>query len=171
MFICVCSLVAREGKNQFAPNLACLFPETRKRTLESQNSGSFQSSSPGKGGSCSSETKHDRGPAPRPKLFVSERKLQEQRRIRGKTLLSSIPGEGGFCCSETLHDRRTARRTKLFRRGDHKNYGHKPENFWVRVSVKMGLGIIIIITTIIVSMIFNDTYRMIRTMASSGLPQ
>jgi hypothetical protein len=37
------------------------------------------SSSTGEGGSCRLETKHDRRTVPRPKLFVSERRLQEQR--------------------------------------------------------------------------------------------
>jgi hypothetical protein len=36
---------------------------------------SVLSSSPGEGGFCSSETKHDRRTAPRPKLFVSVRRL------------------------------------------------------------------------------------------------
>jgi hypothetical protein len=35
--------------------------------------------SPGKDGSISSETKHDRRMAPRPKLFVSAGTLKEQR--------------------------------------------------------------------------------------------
>jgi hypothetical protein len=49
----------------------------------------------------------------------------------------------------------------LFRRGDYRIRGHNPENpFWVRDPVKvLGLGII-------VPMIFNDTYRMIRPMIS-----
>jgi hypothetical protein len=34
----VCSLIARERMNQFAPKLACLFLETRKRCQEGQNS-------------------------------------------------------------------------------------------------------------------------------------
>jgi hypothetical protein len=37
------------------------------------------SSNPSEGGSCSSETKHDRRTASRPKLFVSKRRLQKQR--------------------------------------------------------------------------------------------
>jgi hypothetical protein len=36
------------------------------------------SSIPGEGGSCSSETKNDRRTAPRPKLFVSKKRLQKQ---------------------------------------------------------------------------------------------
>jgi hypothetical protein len=81
MFLClfVCSLIAGEGINRFAPNLACLFLETRKRTQEGQNSEkSVLSSIPFEGGSCSSETKHDRRTAPRSKLFVCfEEKITE----------------------------------------------------------------------------------------------
>jgi hypothetical protein len=40
---------------------------------------SVLSSSSAEGGSCSSETKHRKRTTPRPKLFVSSRRLQEQR--------------------------------------------------------------------------------------------
>jgi hypothetical protein len=36
--VCVYLLTAQEWMNQFAPNLACLFLETRKRFLKGQNS-------------------------------------------------------------------------------------------------------------------------------------
>jgi hypothetical protein len=49
-------------------------------------------------------------------------KLQEN-------VLGSKPCEGGFCSLETKHDRRTVQRAKLFvSAGDHRNWGHKPEN-------------------------------------------
>jgi hypothetical protein len=70
--------------------------------------------SPGEGGSCSSETKHNRRTAPRPKLFVSERRLQKQRHQTRKIVLGSSPGEDGFYSLETKHDKRTAPGPKLF---------------------------------------------------------
>jgi hypothetical protein len=58
---------------KFAPNLA---PETDFRKVNNPIKQNILSSSPGEGGSCSSETKHDRRTAPRPKLFVSTRRIQ-----------------------------------------------------------------------------------------------
>jgi hypothetical protein len=83
--------------------------------------------------------------------------------INPKTVLGSSPDEDGFSSSETKHDRRTAPRQNLFllARRLQKLKSRSREMSWVRVSVKMlGLGIIIF------SMIFNDTYRMIRPMIS-----
>jgi hypothetical protein len=78
--VCVCSLIAREWTYWFAPNLACLFLETRKRFCKGQNSRkSVLSLIPGEGGSCSSKTKHDRRTAPRPKWFFSKRRFEELR--------------------------------------------------------------------------------------------
>jgi hypothetical protein len=57
---------------------------------------SVLSSSPSEGGSCTSEIKHDRRTAPRPKLFVSKRRLQEQRPQPQKSVLGSSPGENVF---------------------------------------------------------------------------
>jgi hypothetical protein len=75
--------------------------------------GYFLGSSPN-GSFCTSETKHDIKSAPRPKLFVSARRLQEQRPQPRKICLGSSPGEDGFCNSETKHDRRTVPRSQLF---------------------------------------------------------
>jgi hypothetical protein len=131
---------------------------------------SVQSSSPSEGGSCSSETKHNRRTAPRPKLFASTRKLQEQRPQLRKPVLCSNHGEDGFCSSETKHDIRRVPRPELFvsagRLLEVRSQSLKLS--WVRVSVKMlGLWIIIIIIIIvIVYVILNDTYRMIRPMVS-----
>jgi hypothetical protein len=81
----VCTLLALERINRFAPNLVCLFLETKTKTQEGQNSGiNVLSSSPGDGGSCNSETKHDRSTAPRPKLIVLKRRLQELRSLTQK---------------------------------------------------------------------------------------
>jgi hypothetical protein len=49
---------------------------------------------------------------PRPKLFISTEKLQEQRSQPRKTVMGSRPG-GDFCTSKTKHDRRTAPGPKL----------------------------------------------------------
>jgi hypothetical protein len=124
----ICSFISRERMKQFAPNLACLFLETRKRTWEGQTCRkSVLSLIPSEGGSCSSETKHDRRTAPRPKLFVSRRILQKQRLQPRKTLLSSIPVKDGFWSSDTKLNTRTApRQMFLLRRLNYRNRGHNP---------------------------------------------
>jgi hypothetical protein len=48
-------------------------------------------SSPGEGSFCSSETKHDRRTAPRPKMFLSVVRLQEQKPQPQKIVLGSSP--------------------------------------------------------------------------------
>jgi hypothetical protein len=84
-WVFVCSLLAWERVYRFATNLACLFLETRKRTQQRQNSVTrILSSSSGQDGSCSFRTKHDRTTVPRPKLFISKRRLQEERPQRQK---------------------------------------------------------------------------------------
>jgi hypothetical protein len=80
----------------------------------------FLSSIPGEGDSCSSETMHDKRTAPRLKLFVLQRRLQEQRPKPRKTVLGSNPDEDVFRISETKHHR-TAQRAKLFLQGDYRN--------------------------------------------------
>jgi hypothetical protein len=62
--------------------------------------------------SCSLETRHERTPAPRPQLFVSEGRLQEQGPQSQETVLGLSPGEDGLFTSETKDDRRTAPRPK-----------------------------------------------------------
>jgi hypothetical protein len=57
---------------------------------------SVLSSSTGEGGSYSSETKHDRRLAPRPKLFVSTRRLQRQRLQPRMLFRVRVPVEIGF---------------------------------------------------------------------------
>jgi hypothetical protein len=97
--------------------------------------------------SCSSETKHHRRTAPRPKLFVSARRLQKQRPQHRKTVLGSSPNEDGFCSSETKHGRRTAPRQKFVRsaRRLQELKSQTRKLAWVRVPAKMlGLGTIII---------------------------
>jgi hypothetical protein len=77
---------ARERLNQFTPNLACLFRETRKRFENGQNPKTVLSLSSGEDGFCSSESKRCRRTAPRPKLVVSMTGLQDRRRNSGKHL-------------------------------------------------------------------------------------
>jgi hypothetical protein len=87
--------------------LACFFLDTRKIFLKGQNSKKVvMSSSPRKGDACSSETKHNRRMAPRPKMFVSRRRLQRGHNLK-KTILSSSPGEDDFCSSKNKHDKGT----------------------------------------------------------------
>jgi hypothetical protein len=97
-------------------NLGMLIPPDQEENIGgSRLRKSILSSIPGMGGSCSSETKHDRRTAPRAKSFVSKRRLQKQRSKPQKTVLSLIPDKDGFCCSETKHDRRTAPCPNLFK--------------------------------------------------------
>jgi hypothetical protein len=58
--------------------LRMLIPWNQKTFCKGQNSESVLSSSPGECGFCSLETKHHRRTAPRPKLFVSTRKIQDE---------------------------------------------------------------------------------------------
>jgi hypothetical protein len=58
---------------------------------------------PSEEGFCNSETKHNRRPAPRPKLFVSPERLRRPQ--PRKSVLSSSFGEGGFFRSATKLDR------------------------------------------------------------------
>jgi hypothetical protein len=52
----------------------------------------------GEGGFCSWESKHDSRTAPRPKLFVSARRLQEQKSQPRKCVLGSSTGKDSFVC-------------------------------------------------------------------------
>lgn len=76
----VCLLLAREQMNRLALTLVSLFLEKRKNTLKGHISGkNVLSSSPVEDFFCSSGTKLNIRTAPRPKLFVSTRMLQEQK--------------------------------------------------------------------------------------------
>jgi hypothetical protein len=85
MCICVClyvSLFAYSSRRDkpICTKLASVFLQARERTYEGQNPiKSVLSSIPGESGSCSSENKHNIRTAPRPKLFVSNRRLQKHR--------------------------------------------------------------------------------------------
>jgi hypothetical protein len=95
------------------------------------------------GGSfCRPETNHERT-APRQNLFVEE--ITGTKVANQKTVLSSSPDKDGFCGSGTKHARRTAQITKLFvsARRLQELRSQIRELSWVRVFVKMGLGIII----------------------------
>jgi hypothetical protein len=66
----VCSLIAQERLEKCPPNLVYLFVEIGIAYKRVKVQKIALSSSPGEGRSCSSETKHDRGTAPRTKFFV-----------------------------------------------------------------------------------------------------
>jgi hypothetical protein len=83
--------------------LGMLMPSDQEETLErSKLRGTVPSSSPGEGGSHSSGSKHNRKTAPRPKLFISVRRLQEQRPQPRKIVLGTSPDEDGFCYQRNL---------------------------------------------------------------------
>jgi hypothetical protein len=160
MCVCMIAYSSRTEKPICTFSLICLCLETRKRFQKGQNSESILSSSPCEGGFCSSETKHDRSTAPRPKLLVSNKRLQDKGRHH-EYLPGSSPCEDGFCSSITKHVRGTEPRTKLFVSAGRiqKQRLRTRKLSWTRVPVKMGLGIIF-------PVISNDTYWMIRPILS-----
>jgi hypothetical protein len=58
---------------------------------------------------------HDRRMAPRPKLFVLMRRIQQQRSQSRKTVLGLGSSEDGFHSSETNYDRRRKIKSTLLR--------------------------------------------------------
>jgi hypothetical protein len=123
---------------------------------------SVLSLSTNEGGSCSSETKHDRRMAPRPKLFVLARRSQEQRPQPQKSVLGSSHIGDGFCSSETKHNKRVVPRPKLFvlaRRLQEQR--PQPQKTVLGLSPGKDFGF-----RDNFCLIFSDTYQMIRCMDS-----
>jgi hypothetical protein len=161
--VCVCVCVFAYSSRTEKPictKLGILIPWDQEEILEGSKLRKIVlSSSPGEDGSCSSETKHNRRTASRSKLFVSKKRLQQQRSHPRIIVLGSSPGEDYFYSSETKHDRRTAERTKLFASaGRLQELRRQTENLsWVRISVKrLCLGIIIILSYDIKRYASND---------------
>jgi hypothetical protein len=73
-----CSLAARERIYRSVRCLTCLFPEPGRDFRKVKTPKIVFNSSPGEGGSRSSETEQDRKTAPRSTLFVSSRILLKQ---------------------------------------------------------------------------------------------
>jgi hypothetical protein len=69
---------------------------------------------PNKVGFFRSKIKHDRRMAPRSKLFISARKLQEQKPQPYKTVQGLRLGEDGFCALVTMQYRRTMQTSYFF---------------------------------------------------------
>jgi hypothetical protein len=82
---------------------------------------------------------HDTRMAPRSKLVVSARRLQEQRLQPRKSVLGSSPGlEGSIVRKLSTIKEQRQDKSCLFRRGDYRNKGHSPEKLsWVPVPLKM----------------------------------
>jgi hypothetical protein len=109
------------------------------------------------------ETKRDRITAPRPKLLVSARRLQDQRPQPRKTVLDSSPGEEVFCSWETKRDRITTQRTKLLRPGDDNTNFTNQETVLGSSPIKdVGFRDDNNNNNNNFSMIFNEAYRMTR---------
>jgi hypothetical protein len=162
MFVCLLAYGSRTDV-PICTQLGMLIPSDHKGNIGgSKLRKSIMSSISGEGSSCSSENKNDRRTAPRPKLFVSERRLQKQRPWLWKAVLGSSPNEDVFSFSETKYDR-TVQITKLFvsaRRLQELRLQTRKLSL-VRVSVtKVGFR------DNNFSIIFSDTYRMIRPMIS-----
>jgi hypothetical protein len=156
--LCVYSLIAWERIHRFAPNLAWLFLETKKRFWEGQNS-----------------EKLSWVPVPVRAVPVA-RKLStiEERRQDQSCLFRSgnyknkghnpenCPGFESrwecFCSLETKHDRRMAPRQKNVCFGEEITGTKVTNPKFVLVKV-LGLGICF-------PMLFSDTYRLIRPLES-----
>jgi hypothetical protein len=81
---------------------------------------SVLSSNPGECGSCSSETKHNRRTASRPKLFVSKRRLQVQW-PESLNCRESSPGEVGYVAWKLITiEKRRKEQSCLFWQGDYR---------------------------------------------------
>jgi hypothetical protein len=92
----------------------------KENTKESKLGKSALCSIFGKGGSCSSETKHDRRTS-RSNLFASKKKLQKQSPQHRKTTQGPISGKNGLCSSENnIIEVERQKQSCLFRRGGYK---------------------------------------------------
>jgi hypothetical protein len=79
VFICMFAYSSRRDKPIWTKFDMIIPWDYEENTEGSKLRKSVLSSIPGEGGPCSSETKHDRRTAPRPKLFVSKKRLQKWR--------------------------------------------------------------------------------------------
>jgi hypothetical protein len=109
--MCVCTFAYSSRTDKpICTNLRMLIPWEHEGNIEREKvRKSILSSSHGEGGFSSSETKHDRTPAPRQKLFVSKRRLQKRRPEPRKTVLGSSPDKDIFCSSETTQQKNGAK--------------------------------------------------------------
>jgi hypothetical protein len=105
------------------------------------NSENFPGLSPGEDGlySYNSETKHDRKTTSRPKLFVSARRLQEQRLQLQKLYCIWVAVKIVSVARQlSTIEKRLQNRSCFYRRGDYRNRDHNHENLsCVQVPVKM----------------------------------
>jgi hypothetical protein len=138
IYLYVCSLIAREWINQFAPNLARLFPESRKRTQEAQNSGNVswvrfpvQMASAARKLSKIEERCPDQSCLFRRGDYRNEGQNPEKLNwVRFPMKMVSAARK----LSKT--EERRPDQSCLFRRGDNRNEGQNPENLsWVRLPV------------------------------------
>jgi hypothetical protein len=106
---------------------------------KAKTSTNLLSLSPGVGGCCFSEARRDRRVLPRPKFFVSKKRLQQQWPQPRKSVLVSGPGEDDLFNSETMHDKKTAPGPRLFvSAGKLQEQGSKNRKLsWIRVPVKI----------------------------------
>jgi hypothetical protein len=126
--VCVFAYSTRTDKPIFT-ELDMLISWEQGEVLEGSQLGKrFLISIPGEGGSCRSETKQDRRTAPRPNLFISPRRLQEQRLQPRKSVLGSSPSDNAFVARK-LSTIEEWRRDKnyLYRQRDYRNKGNKPK--------------------------------------------
>jgi hypothetical protein len=91
MFECMLAYSLRRDK-PICTRLGMLIPcDWEENIEESKLRENILGSSPGEGGSCSSEIKHDRRTAPRQSLFVSARRSQELRSQTRKLFWVRVP--------------------------------------------------------------------------------
>jgi hypothetical protein len=138
LYICACicmhacvyvrTLIAWKLIHHFAPNLACLFLETRKRFSCGQKSENVslvrlpvRVVSVARELSMIQERRQD-------KNCLLRRDYRNEGHNPEKSALGSSPGEDSICSSKTERDKWTAPRpTFLFQRGDYGDKGHNPE--------------------------------------------
>jgi hypothetical protein len=115
--------------------LGMLIPWDQEENIgESKLRKSVLSSIPGEGGSCSSETKHDKRAAPRPKFFISNRRLYKKGHNPEKLFRVRLPAKIFFVPRKLGTIERRHDESCLFWRADYRNKGQNTEKLsWVRV--------------------------------------
>jgi hypothetical protein len=139
MYLCMFAYSCRKDI-QIRPILGMFMPWNQEENLESSKlRKSVLGSSTGECGYCSSETKQHRKTASNQKLFVSKRRLQEQRPQPRKQSRVWVPVKMISVAQKLcIIEKRLQDQSCLFRRGDYRNKGQNPQNLsWVWVPLKL----------------------------------
>jgi hypothetical protein len=131
---------SKRRNKPICPKPGMLKPLNQQETLErSKLQKSVQGSSPSEGGSCSSETQHSIRTVPISKLFVSMRRLQEQRPQPKKLCWVRAPVKIVSIVQKISRIEKWSQdQSRLSWWGDYRNKSHNSEKLsWVRVPMKM----------------------------------